>query len=180
MTTLDKEISDMLASNGIFGPGSVELATHERHLIRYFEREYKRLLEHPVSLQSLGISTDRGPMMEDTEALMESHYDERPEFFASFLDSQYKAYSMAYYGETPEEVHASTASLEEAQRAKFALIAKRARIEGHERILNIGCGFGSLETYLLQEFPDLEIVGITPSKCRQIISDNVCKIPQTH
>ncbi|MGB5439005.1 MAG: hypothetical protein WBN90_05055, partial [Gammaproteobacteria bacterium] len=62
MATLDKEISDLLASNGIFGPGSDQLATHERHLTRYFEREYKRLLEHPVSLQSLGISTDRGPM----------------------------------------------------------------------------------------------------------------------
>ena len=71
MATLNKEISDMLASKGIFGPGSEELATHERHLTRFFEREYKRLSEHPVSLQSLGISTDRGPMMEETEALME-------------------------------------------------------------------------------------------------------------
>ena len=59
------------------------------HLTRYFEREYKRLSDHPVSLQSLGISTDQGPMMEETEALMDSHYDERPEFFASFLDRQY-------------------------------------------------------------------------------------------
>ncbi len=163
MGTHNKEISDKLASEGIFGPGSDELANHERHLTRFFEREYKRLSENPVSLESLGISTDQGPMMEDTEALMDSHYDERPEFFASFLDSRYQAYSMAYYGDTPDIIRTSTASLEEAQRAKFALIAERAKIEGHERILNIGCGFGSLETYLLQEFPNLEIVGITPS-----------------
>jgi cyclopropane-fatty-acyl-phospholipid synthase len=163
MGTLNKEISDRLASEGIFGPGSDELAKHERHLTRFFEREYKRLSDNPVSLESLGISTDQGPMMEDTEALMDSHYDERPEFFASFLDKQYTAYSMAYYGETPDAIRTSTASLEEAQRAKFALIAERAKIKGHERILNIGCGFGSLETYLLQEFPDLEIVGVTPS-----------------
>jgi len=163
MGTLNKEISDQLAREGIFGPGSDELASHERHLTRFFEREYQRLSANPVSLESLGISTDRGPMMEDTEALMDSHYDERPEFFASFLDKQYRAYSMAYYGETPDAIRTSTASLEEAQRAKFALIAKRARITGHERILNIGCGFGSLEAYLLKEFPDLEIVGVTPS-----------------
>ena len=163
MGTLNKEISDRLASEGIFGPGSDELANHERHLIRFFEREYRRLSDNPVSLESLGISTDRGPMSEETEALMDSHYDERPEFFASFLDGQYRAYTMAYYGETPDAIRASTASLEEAQRAKFALIANRAGIEGHERILNIGCGFGPLETYLFQEFPDLEIVAITPS-----------------
>ena len=164
MGTLNKEISDRLASEGIFGPGSDELAKHERHLTRFFEREYKRLSDNPVSLESLGVSTDQGPMMEDTEALMDSHYDEQPEFFASFLDKQYMAYSMAYYGEIPDAIRSSTVSLEEAQQAKFALIAERAKIKGHERILNIGCGFGSLETYLLKKFPDLEIVGITPSK----------------
>jgi cyclopropane-fatty-acyl-phospholipid synthase len=164
MGTLNKEISDRLASEGIFGPGSEELVNHERHLTRFFVREYQRLSDNPVSLESLGITTDRGPMMEDTEALMDSHYDERPEFFTCFLDKQYKAYSMAYYGEIPDAIRTSTASLEEAQRAKFALIEKRARITGHERILNIGCGFGSLETYLLKEFPNLGIVGVTPSK----------------
>ena len=164
MKTINNEISDLLASKGIFGPGSDELATHERHLIRYFEREYKRLSDHPVSLESLGISTDQGPMMEETEALMDSHYDERLEFFTSFLDKRYMAYTTAYYGEAPDTIRTSTMSLEDAQRAKFALIAKRARIKGHERILNIGCGFGPMETYLLKEFPALEIVGITPSK----------------
>ncbi len=180
MAILDKEISDLLASKNIFGPGSDELARHEDHLVRYFEREYRRLSDNPVTLQSLGISTDQGPMMEETEALMDSHYDERPEFFASFLDTRYMAYSMAYYGESPEIIRSSSASLEEAQRAKFALIAKRARIEGHERILNIGCGFGSLETYLLEEFPDLEIVGITPSTVQiAYLRQNDCKIRQT-
>ena len=29
--------------------------------------------------------------------------------------------------------------------------------------LNIGCGFGSFERYLLERFPGLEIIGITPS-----------------
>jgi len=102
--------------------------------------------------------------MKETEALMEYHYDERLEFFTSFLDKAYHAYSMAYYGETPEEILSSTATLEDAQHAKFSLIAKRSKITGNERILNIGCGFGSLETYLLTEYPDLDITGITPSK----------------
>jgi cyclopropane-fatty-acyl-phospholipid synthase len=157
-------IYDKLAAQGIFGPGSEELKKYERHLVRYFEREYIRLQEHPVSLDSLDVNTTQGPMMEETEALMERHYDEKPEFFASFLDKEFRAYSMAFYGDTPEEIMNSTATLEEAQRAKFDLIVKRAQISGNERVLNIGCGFGSLETYLLKTFPNLEIVGITPSK----------------
>ncbi len=161
---MNTSIIEQLAAQGIHGPGSDELAKYERHLTRFFEREYKRLQENPVSLESLKIDTTQGPMMEDTDALMERHYDERPEFFASFLDRKYRAYSMAYYGETPEEILNSTATLEEAQHAKFSLIAERAQITGSERILNIGCGFGSLETYLLTKYPDLQITGITPSK----------------
>ncbi len=161
---MSTSIYEKLAAQGIYGPGSTELEKYERHLSRFFEREYRRLQENPVSLESICIDTSTGPMMEETEALMEHHYDERPEFFASFLDRDYRAYSMAYYGDTPEEIMGSSATLEEAQRAKFDLISKRAQITGEERILNIGCGFGSLETYLLTYFPNLEIVGITPSK----------------
>ena len=164
MENIDAQVIEILNNAGIFGPDSKELEKHESHLARYFERKYKRLEANPVTLASLGISTDKGPMMEETEELMDHHYDERPEFFASFLDKHYRAYSMAYYGDTPEEIRQSKATLEEAQYAKFSLIAKRAQIEGNERILNIGCGFGSLETFLLQEYPGLEIVGITPSK----------------
>jgi cyclopropane-fatty-acyl-phospholipid synthase len=164
MSANSEQIERILAEAGIFGPGSAELALYESRLTRYFEREYKRLEAERVSLDDLGISTDEGPIMEETEALMDSHYDEKPEFFASFLDKKYQAYSMAYYGDTPTAICNSTASLEQAQQAKFALIAERAGIEGHERIFNIGCGFGSLETYLLEHYPNLEITGITPSK----------------
>lgn len=98
-----------------------------------------------------------------TEDLMQVHYDEHLAFFKAILDRSYMAYSMAYYGATPADVDASTRSLEDAQEAKLALICGRAGVQGHERILNIGCGFGSLETFLLREYPGVEITGITPS-----------------
>jgi cyclopropane-fatty-acyl-phospholipid synthase len=164
MTKNLQEVYERLADDGIFGPGSPALGRHEKSLTRYFEKEYRLCLMNPQSLEALGVATGRGPIAEDTEALMSRHYDERPEFFTSFLDHRYRAYSMAYYGETPEAIRNSPATLDEAQTAKFSLIANRAQITGRERILNIGCGFGSLETYLLQEFPNIEISGVTPSK----------------
>jgi cyclopropane-fatty-acyl-phospholipid synthase len=156
--------NEQLADHGVFGPGSAELERHEKAFTRYFEKEYQHCLKNPQSLEALGVATNQGPIAEATEVLMDCHYDERPEFFASFLDNHYRAYTMAYYGETPEAIRNSSVTLEEAQKAKFSLIAKRAQIEGHERIINIGCGFGSLETFLLQEFPNIEVVGVTPSK----------------
>jgi cyclopropane-fatty-acyl-phospholipid synthase len=159
-----QELNELLADHGVFGPGSAELERHEKALTRYFKKEYQHCLKNPLSLAALGVTTNQGPIAEETQVLMARHYDEKPEFFASFLDSHYHAYSMGYYGETAEAIRNSSATLEEAQKAKFSLIAERAQIEGHERIINIGCGFGSLETFLLQEFPDIEVVGVTPSK----------------
>jgi cyclopropane-fatty-acyl-phospholipid synthase len=156
--------NEQLADLGVFGPGSAELDRHEKALTQYFEKEYRRCLKNPQSLEALGVIANAGPIGEDPDVLMARHYDARWEFFASFLDNHYRAYSMAYYGETAEAVRNSSATLEEAQKAKFSLIAKRAQIEGHERILNLGCGFGSFETFLLQEYPNITVVGVTPSK----------------
>lgn len=157
-------LNELLLFHSVFGPGSIEVERQEKALSRYFEKEYRKALKNPQSLKTLGVATDSGPIAQETEILMARHYDERIDFFSGFLDKHYRAYSMAYYGDTPATIRASSATLEEAQQAKFSLVARRAQIEGHERVINLGCGFGSLETYLLQTYPEIEVVGITPSK----------------
>jgi cyclopropane-fatty-acyl-phospholipid synthase len=160
-----------LKQAGIHAYGSAESQLYEDHLTRYFTREYRQLRDSRNGrLGDYGISTRKGPMWQETEALMSQHYDERPEFFRAFLDNKYMAYSMAWYGVTPDEIMASMYSLEEAQHAKFELICKRAQVRGNERIFSIGCGFGPLETYLLENYPDIEVTSITPS---QIQADHI-------
>ncbi len=160
MQLLDHNLDKILTDAGIFGPDSSNLIQQEKSLTRYLEREYTAYLDKPVTLESTGVATDQGPRVDQTEDLMKTHYDERTELFMGFLDTQYRAYTMAYYGESGDD----EISLEEAQKQKFRLIAQRAQIKGGEKILNIGCGFGSLETFLLQEYPDIQVTGITPSK----------------
>jgi cyclopropane-fatty-acyl-phospholipid synthase len=156
---------ERLSQAGIHGHGSEELRLYESRLCRYFAREYGRLEDHPERrLRDYGISTREGPMWQETEALMSQHYDERPEFFQAFLDTRYLAYSMAYYGATPAAVVHSDRSLEAAQQAKFELICQRARLRGDERIFSIGCGFAPLETFLLENYPGVQVVSITPSQ----------------
>ncbi len=143
--------------------GSEEALRKEEYVARFLEREYQAAANNPSSLKELGISASLGPMWEETEELIETHYDERIEFFNSFLDSSYRAYSMAYFGDDRDEVMNSALSLEEAQTKKFQLICDRIGIQGDEKILNIGCGFGSFERYILQRFPRVHITGVTPS-----------------
>lgn len=157
------EVVEKLRSQNIHPYHSEPALRQEEHVARFLEREYKSLLENPVTLESLGISTTEGPMWEETELLIDSHYDEKIEFFTNFLDNRYLAYSMAYYEAEPQNILTSNISLEDAQKNKFQLICDRIGIQGNERILNIGCGFGSFERYILDRFPRLQIVGITPS-----------------
>lgn len=155
---------DELARIGVFAPSSPEQKCFEKRLARFFHREYLRCSSERATVKDQCVNTDSGPMTEETDLLMERHYDETLEFFLSFLDSRYRAYSMAYYGETPDAILGTDRSLEDAQLEKFKLIAERAQIKGGERILNIGCGFGSLEKFLLQRYPDTHVVGVTPSR----------------
>lgn len=154
------DLDQLLTEAGIFRPGSSELDNREKSLIRYLEKEYRGYLDNRITLESLAVSTDEGPVTVKTDDLMEAHYDERIELFAGFLDTQYRAYTMAYYGEQGN----AAITLEEAQYRKFQLITQRARIKGDEEILNIGCGFAPLETFLLNKFPEIKITSITPSK----------------
>lgn len=151
------------AAMGIPAWGSEEALRKEDHVARFLEREYRTALERDCSLDELGISTTSGPVWEETSELIETHYDERPEFFESFLDTRFRAYTMAYYGEDAAAVQAADRTLEEAQAAKYELICERAGIRGDEKILDIGCGFGAFERYLLARYPDVEVIGITPS-----------------
>lgn len=160
-------MEDLIAKFGklnIHAYGSEQVQKHEAHIARFLSREYEAVLNNPTTLDQLGLSTTSGPMWEETGNLMETHYDEKFEFFDSFLDSRYYAYTMAYYGDTPEEIHASSISLEVAQKNKFRLICERIGLEGEERILNLGCGFGSFERYLKEYYPNTQVVGVTPSK----------------
>ncbi|MCP4287967.1 MAG: methyltransferase domain-containing protein [Gammaproteobacteria bacterium] len=158
------KIEKHLLQAGIFPYGSVELQLYEQRLTRYFSREYQRLGKNPIQLLNAGIPTQEGPMWKQTAALMEQHFDADLTLFQAFLDSRFMAYTMAYYGKEPAQILESKATLEAAESAKFDLICNRAGIRGNERIFNIGCGFGPLETYLSKRYPKMEITSITPSR----------------
>jgi cyclopropane-fatty-acyl-phospholipid synthase len=161
---LDSSTAKRLIKDRIFPWGSQEQRLFEQRLLRYFTREYRQLAASNADTRKYDISTDEGPMWRDTAELMERHFDQSLELFRCFLDHKYMAYTTAYYGETPEQIRGSTFTLEDAERAKFELVARRAGVRGNEQVFNLGCGFGPLETYLFEKHPNIEITSITPSR----------------
>src|SRR5439155_7143277 len=78
----------------------------------------------------------------DAEAVRH-HYDVSNEFFALFLD-QTMTYSCALFEGDVE-------TLEKAQRAKLELICRKLELEAGMRMLDIGCGWGSLAIHAARE-----------------------------
>jgi len=168
-----------LAANGIFPYGSVELTRFERRMARYFGREYARRNSNPHHPEAYGISSFDGEMTPSScrAASIEQHYDNEFGIFRAFLDKEYLAYTMAYYGSTPMEIRSASVSLEEAQKNKYRLVVARAQIEDGQRILDIGCGFGGLSKYLLDNFQNVCVTAVNPSDIQSGYIETCLKEP---
>lgn len=87
------------------------------------------------------------------------HYDLDYALYSNFLDQE-MFYSCAYFNDEGRE---EAMSLEAAQMAKCAHIAAKLDLKPGARVLDIGCGWGSLAFYLAQRF-DARVTGITLSE----------------
>jgi cyclopropane-fatty-acyl-phospholipid synthase len=82
------------------------------------------------------------------------HYDLPPEFFELFLGPS-MTYSCAIFSR-------GASTLEEAQETKLELVATKLALEPGQRVLDIGCGWGSFAIHAAQQH-DVHVVGITLS-----------------
>jgi len=83
------------------------------------------------------------------------HYDVSNDFFALWLDKT-MTYSCAFFSR-------DGSSLEAAQQAKLDLICTKLALEKGERMLDVGCGWGSLAIYAAREY-GVSVTGITLSE----------------
>jgi len=89
----------------------------------------------------------------DAEAIR-YHYDVGNDFFALFLDES-MTYSCALFSR-------GAATLAEAQRAKLELIAEKLELKAGQRVLDVGCGWGSFAIHAAREY-GVSVTGITLS-----------------
>jgi len=89
------------------------------------------------------------------QANVAHHYDLSADLYRLFLDED-RQYSCAYWSR-------EGMSLEEAQIAKKAHIARKLRIEPGMSVLDIGCGWGGMGITLARDY-GARVVGVTLSK----------------
>jgi cyclopropane-fatty-acyl-phospholipid synthase len=83
------------------------------------------------------------------------HYDVGNDFFALFLDRS-MTYSCAYW-------QGGATTLEEAQEAKLDLVCRKLALTARERVLDVGCGWGSFAIHAASRYR-VNVVGVTLSE----------------
>ena len=105
-------------------------------------------------LQSWLAECDRAPIAVETAAANEQHYEVPAAFYARVL-GRHRKYSSGLW--------TAASTLDEAEAAMLKLSAERADVQNGMRVLDLGCGWGSMTLWLARTFPGCRIVGLSNS-----------------
>jgi cyclopropane-fatty-acyl-phospholipid synthase len=150
----DLEIDDLDAALGLLGRWRAPLTARQKlELLRAALRATGLRRPPAPPAAELRPSRKRHTARRDAIAVRH-HYDVSNEFFALFLDES-MTYSCALWG-------AGAETLEEAQTAKLDLVCRKLELRPGQRLLDIGCGWGSLAIHAAREY-GVDVLGITLS-----------------
>jgi len=94
----------------------------------------------------------------------ERHYDLGNELFRRMLDRR-MVYSCGYWK--------NEGNLDEAQEAKLDLACRKLGLQQGDRVLDIGCGWGSFAVYATERY-GVSVVGITVSRKQAALAREFC------
>ena len=103
------------------------------------------------------------PIAINTDDANKQHYEVSTEFIQMCLGPRMK-YSCCLFPTGKE-------TLAEAEEAMLALYVERAELKTGMKILDLGCGWGSLSLYLAEKFPGCEITSLSNSRTQKLFID---------
>jgi cyclopropane-fatty-acyl-phospholipid synthase len=126
-----------------------------RNLLRRRRRTEATRWARPEARQAWLEQMAESPIALETQAANAQHYEVPTAFFEAVLGPNLK-YSCAWF-------EAGEVDLGRAEEAMLALTAERARLADGQRVLELGCGWGSLTLWMARRFPRSTIVGVSNS-----------------
>jgi cyclopropane-fatty-acyl-phospholipid synthase len=98
----------------------------------------------------------RSPIALHVDAANAQHYELPPAFFQAVLGHRLK-YSGAYWGPGVDD-------LDTAEEAMLALTCRRAQLADGMRVLDLGCGWGSLALWIAERYPNCRVLAVSNSR----------------
>ena len=108
------------------------------------------------------------PIAEQTKAANEQHYEVDTQFYNLVL-GKHRKYSSALYPSPDTPVESALDLLDEAEDRMLRLYAERAKITTSDsfRVMDLGCGWGSVTLWFAEHFPKCEFVGVSNSRTQR-------------
>ena len=103
------------------------------------------------------------PIAHATDTANEQHYEVPADLFKTFMGSHLK-YSSGFW-EHP------TTTLEESEKKMLKLTCERAQLSDGQRILELGCGWGSLSLWMARTYPNATITAVSNSATQKVYID---------
>jgi cyclopropane-fatty-acyl-phospholipid synthase len=148
------EVDDLDSTLGLLGRWRADLSAAQKARLLAAALRATRLGRPPrPPVAELQPARRRHSKQRDAVAVRH-HYEVSNEFFALFLDES-MTYSCALFSTGAE-------TLEEAQAAKLDLICRKLDLRPGQRLLDIGCGWGSLAIHAARDH-GASVLGITLS-----------------
>ena len=107
------------------------------------------------ALQAFVETMRSGPIAPVPEKANEQHYELPPEFFAAVL-GPHRKYSSCFW-------ESGTNSLAEAEEAALRITCERAELADGQKILELGCGWGSLSLWMAERYRNSHITAVSNS-----------------
>ncbi len=125
------------------------------------QRQQARLMELVRRLRE-------SPIAIHTAEANAQHYEVPTGFYRQVLGRHLKYSSCLYDG---FEVAQAAAGLDAAEARMLALTCERARLADGDRILELGCGWGSLSLWMAEHFPRSRITAVSNSRSQKQFID---------
>lgn len=116
------------------------------------EGRQAKIMEHVHGLRTM-------PVAIATDEANEQHYELPTRFFERVLGKHMK-YSSGYWDDGIVDIETSEARM-------LALTCERAALEDGQRILELGCGWGSLTLWMAEHFPNAKITAVSNSRTQR-------------
>ncbi len=100
------------------------------------------------------------PIAINTDDANEQHYEVPTAFFKLALGPNLK-YSSCYWTENQN-------CLADAEKAMLEITCQRADIRPNQKILELGCGWGSLTLFMAENYPDCSITAVSNSRTQRL------------
>jgi cyclopropane-fatty-acyl-phospholipid synthase len=133
-----------------------------RHLLSEKLREEGRgdLEERDAHFTAFRADLDASPVAINTADANEQHYQVPTEFYLQVLGPRLK-YSSGYWA-------SANTTFAESEEAMLALTCERAGLRDGQKILELGCGWGSLTLWIAERYPNSAITAVSNSYTQRL------------